>query len=331
MPSQVSAELRERIETAIKGLNYVPDPKARALASGRTNVIGVLIPSLSNIVFADVLRGVHDAVAGTDYQIQIGNMRYLPEEEDRLISLFVGQRPAGLIVTGIGQSEDARRLLVECRLPIVQIMEIAPDPVDMMVGFSHERAGEAAAEHLIAAGYSRIGFVGARMDPRVRRRQEGFRAALRRHKLYSPEREITTRETTSVSRGRALLQEFLARDPTIDAVFCANDDLALGALFECKAQGLDVPGRIGIMGFNDLEMMAAAEPSMTSVRTRRYEMGRRAVEMVMDRLHGRGPEHKTLDLGFELVARDSTARPPASPGRPPRRGTGNPTRMEEAR
>jgi LacI family gluconate utilization system Gnt-I transcriptional repressor len=314
-PLQVSEALRARIEAAIRALNYVPDPKARALASGHTNVIGVLIPSLGNFVFADVLRGVHDAVAGTDYQIQIGNTRYDQDEEDRLISLFIGQSPAALIVTGIDQSRAARRLLADCGLPVVQIMEIAPDPIDMMVGIAHDKAAEAIVGHLIDNGYERIGFLGGRMDPRVRRRLLGFRRALKTVGLYSARREITTKEVTTVRLGRILLRRLLAADPAADAVFCINDDLALGALFECQSQAIAVPERMGIVGFNDLELMAAAEPSRTSVRTNRYEMGRRAVELVLRRLGEGEPENKIVDLGFELVARDSTARRKLEEGR----------------
>jgi LacI family gluconate utilization system Gnt-I transcriptional repressor len=307
-PARVSDELRRRILSAVETLNYVPDPKARALASGQTTVIGVLIPSLSNSVFADTLRGIHDAVAGTDYQVQIGNMHYSPEEEDRLIALFIGQRPAALIVTGIDQSETARRLLAGSGLPVVQIMEIAPDPIDMIVGFSHDKAAERAVEHLIANGYRRIGFLGARMDPRVTRRLEGFRRALKAHGLYSRDREVMTPESSAVRVGRTLMHQLLKSQPDTDAIFCINDDLALGALFECRAQRLDVPGRMGIVGFNDFEMMAATEPSVTSVKTRRYEMGRRSAEMVLRRLRHQDPGEKVVDIGFELVERDSTRR-----------------------
>ena len=314
-PAQVSEELRKRIAAAIEALSYVPDPKARALASGQTHVIGVLVPSLSNIVFIDTLRAIHDAVAGTDYQIQFGNTRYSQEEEDRLVSLFVGQGPAAIILTGVDQSEATRRLLSESGLPVVQIMEIAPDPIDMMVGFSHDRAAEAAVLHLIASGYRRIGIIAARMDPRVRRRLEGFRRALTERDLYSAERVITTRERTSAGLGRTLMRRLLKADPQTDAVFCINDDLALGALFECQARGIPVPERMGIAGFNDLEMMAAAEPSLTSVRTKRYEMGRRAIELIRQRLERKVMERTVLDLGFELMKRDSTKRRTVSPAR----------------
>ena len=104
------------------------------------------------------------------------------------------------------------------------------------------------------------------------------------------------------------MHQLLKSQPDTDAIFCINDDLALGALFECRAQRLDVPGRMGIVGFNDFEMMAATEPSVTSVKTRRYEMGRRAAEMVLRRLRHQDPGEKVVDIGFELVERDSTRR-----------------------
>ena len=112
-------------------------------------------------------------------------------------------------------------------------MEIGPEPVDMMIGFSHLEGGRTATQHLIDAGYRRIGFVGARMDPRSQRRLAGYRAAMQAAGLYDPRLVITTPIPSSVSLGRELFRDALAKMPTLDAVFCNNDDLALGVLFEC--------------------------------------------------------------------------------------------------
>ena len=92
----------------------------------------------------------------------------------------------------------------------------------------------------------------------------------------------------------------------IDAVFCVNDDLALGVLFECQRRQIAVPGKIAIVGFNDLEFMASAVPSLTSVRTNRYEMGRHAITMVIDAIEGRRPPQPVIDLGFQLMVRESS-------------------------
>jgi LacI family transcriptional regulator, gluconate utilization system Gnt-I transcriptional repressor len=298
-----------RIEEALAALGYVPDLAARALASHRTNVIGVLIPSVTNNVFSDVLRGLYDRVAGSGWDIQLANTRYSPLEEERLLRVFLNQKPAGLIVTGCDQSREAQALLAAAPCPIVQIMEHGADPPDMAVGFSHREAGAAATRHLIDRGYRRIAFLGARMDPRSQRRLEGCEAVLREADLLDARRIVTTPQPSTVTLGCALLAEVLSRAPETDAVFCNNDDLALGVLFEAQRRRIAVPEGLGICGFNDMEMMEAAHPSLTSVRTFRAEMGARAVAMLLERLAGTGPEHKVQSLGFELVARASTRGP----------------------
>ena len=308
-PGKVSAELRTHVEAAIRSLGYVPDPNARALASSRSDVIGVIVPSLTNSVFADVLRGMYDSIGGSPYQIQLGNSRYSPIEEERLLAIFTRQRPSALIVTGIDQTPASRTMLEQAGCPVVQIMETGPDPVDMMVGFSHRDAGAAIVSHLLQSGYRKIAFIGARMDPRSQRRLQGYRDSLDAAGLADPSIVMTTPAPSSVSLGRDLLRDLLSKAPDIDAVFCNNDDLALGALFECQRSAIDVPRRLGVAGFNDLEMMAVASPSLSSVRTYRYDMGYRSMKMAVDAIQGQDVETRVVDLGFELAIRASTAGP----------------------
>lgn len=310
-PEALSAGKRERVESAARELGYVPDLAARALASQRTEVIGVLIPSLTNNVFSDVLRGVYDALQGSRYSIQLVNTRYSFLQEEKLLRLFQAQRPAGLVVTGINQTPDSRLVMEAMNCPIVQIMEIGPDPVDMMVGFSHNKAAFSAVSHLLARNYRRIGFLGARMDPRVQRRLEGYRDAMKAAGLYDPRLIITTPVPTSVSMGGMLFADLLTLVPDMDAVFCVNDDIALGVLFECQRRQIAVPDDMAIVGFNDLEFMAAAVPPLTSVRTNRYEMGRNAISMVMAAIDGERPEAPVIDLGFQLMVRGSSSPRPA--------------------
>ncbi|WP_419905023.1 LacI family DNA-binding transcriptional regulator [Kiloniella sp.] len=307
-PTKVSDKLRTRIEQSINALNYIPDPKARALASGQADIIGVLIPSLSNIVFADTLRAIHDGVKGTPYQVLIGNTRYDTQEEDRLISLFLGHRPAALIVAGIDQSEKSIQLLSDAGIPIVQIYEIGEDPIDISIGLSHIEASQAMIEHLLEQDFRKIGYLAARMDPRMERRLETYRSKLKPLDLYDPTRVILTDKSSSVNCGRALMRQLLENAPDTDAVVCANDDIALGALFECQSQGISVPDQMGLIGFNDFEMMSAAYPSLTSVRTNRYKIGELAVDSIFQRLKGEAPTQKKIDIGFELIQRDSTTR-----------------------
>lgn len=309
-PSRVSSELRERIDAAVKNLGYVLNPNARALASVRADVIGVLIPSLTNNVFSDVLRGIHDGLGDSAMQIQFGNTHYSVREEERLLRVFLSQHPSALIVSGIDQSPESRHLLENAGCPVVQIMETGPDPVDMMIGFSHFDGGKVVTKHLIETGCRRIGFIGARMDPRSGRRLAGYSEALTEAGLFDESLVTTTPQPSSVTMGSKLFAEALARVPELDAIVCNNDDLALGVLFACNRAGIAVPGRISIAGFNDHEMMAAAYPSLTSIRTPRYEIGRRAIAMALSEINGDQVAERVVDLGFELMARDSTARLP---------------------
>jgi LacI family gluconate utilization system Gnt-I transcriptional repressor len=231
-PDRVSKDLREAIRAAVEELGYVPDPNARALASARTEVFGVLVPSLTNNVFAEVVRGIYDSLSHGAFRIQLGNTHYSGLEEERLLRLFLGQRPAALIISGIDQTAVSRRLLEAAGCPVVQIMETGSDPVDMMIGFSHFEGGKAATAHLIETGYRRIGFIGARMDPRSQRRLAGYRAATEAAGIFDPRLLTTTPAPSSVSLGRELFRDALAKMPSLDAVFCNNDDIALGVLFE---------------------------------------------------------------------------------------------------
>jgi LacI family gluconate utilization system Gnt-I transcriptional repressor len=307
-PDALSAGKRVRVESAAKELGYVPNLAARALASQRTEVIGVLIPSLTNNVFSDVLRGIYDALDGSRYSIQLANTRYSIFQEEKLLRLFLAQKPSGLIVTGIDQTAESRIIMESVDCPIVQIMEIGPDPVDMMIGFSHAEACRAAISHLFSQGCRKIGFLGARMDPRVQRRLDGYVATMKEASLYDPRLVVTTPLPTSVTLGGALLADLLVKAPDVDAVFCANDDLALGVLFECRRRQISIPDQLAISGFNDLEFMASAVPTLTSVRTNRYEMGRDAALMVIESIEGRRPEQPVVDLGFTIMERQSSTR-----------------------
>ena len=307
-PEIVSQTMRDRVAKAVKDLGYVPNPAAQALASSRSNTIGAIIPSVANLVFGEVLSGMLDAAEGTPFEVQFVNTRYIASREAELLRVFATQRPSGMIVTGTDQTPEARALLERMGCPVVQIMEIGPDPIDMMVGVDQAAAGAAVVRHLVDHGYRRIGFLGGRMDPRSQRRLAGYRRATEDAGLFDPNRVLTNSGPTSVAMGSRMLADFLALAPDLDAVFCNNGDLALGALFECQRRGIRVPAQFGIAGFNDLDMEAAAVPSITSVRTHRYAMGRRAVEMLVAAAQGVQPDARIIDLGFEVKARESTAR-----------------------
>ncbi len=302
----VRAQLRQKVEAAINELGYIPNRSASALASSRSKIIGVLIPSLSNVVFNDVLRGIYDLAVPAKYQVFLADTHYSAEEEQRSIRSLISLSPEAMIITGGDQTSMARRTLESAGIPVVQIMDKLAQPIDMNIGFSHSEAGVAVANMLLEKGYQRVGFIGARMDPRTCDRLAGFKAALTRASKFDPTLVVTSNDPSSLAKGAELMRELLAHPGiSCDAVFCCNDDLALGALQACKAMHIDVPGAFGICGFNDIEMAGFCSPPLTSVRVSRYQMGYQAMEMVFARLEGIDVPDR-VDSGFEIIFREST-------------------------
>lgn len=306
-PSKVSEKLRVKVQQAIRETGYIRNHAASALASSRSGVIAVIIPSLSNIVFNDVLQGIYEAVRPHNLQVILGDCHYSPLEEEKLITTLLGQSPEGVILTGTDQTDYAREMLLRANIPVVQIMELTDSPIDMNIGFSHFNAGHDMTNYLLQQGYRSIGFLGARMDPRTQQRLAGFKQALAEWPEACDSYIQTTPQYSSVKLGGQLLQAVLAESKgKCDAIFCCNDDLALGALFESKRMNLAIPDNIAICGFNDLESSSLVEPSITSVAAPRFEMGRKAVEMLVDGVNK--PRHSIppLDIGYSIKARFST-------------------------
>ena len=307
-PEKVSDVLRQQVQKAIDMLGYIPNQYASSLASSKSKVIGVAIPSLSNIVFTDVLRGVYDVMGSSGYKVLLVDTHYSPAEEEKMIRTLLSQSPEALIITGGDQTRTCQNLLQKSRVPVVQIMELLEQPLDMNVGFSHWQAGYDVVTHLLEEGYSRIGFIGARMDQRVQQRMQGFKKALEDAGKYLKNYIMTTPEPSSIAVGGELFKSLLASsNGVVDAIFCANDDLALGALFESQRMNINVPGDLAICGFNDIEASRFVNPSLTSVQVGRYEMGVKAAEMVIQRLNGEPVEQKIIDMGYQIKKRQSTS------------------------
>jgi LacI family transcriptional regulator, gluconate utilization system Gnt-I transcriptional repressor len=306
-PSMVSPILRERIDTAVRELAYVPDVAASRLASARTHAIGVIVSSLTNGVFADYLRALHDTLLPAGFQVVVFSSRYSADEEEKVIATLIGQHPEAIIIAGIDQTPHARRLLERSGVPVIQTFELTDDPIDINVGLSQREGGYAATRYLIDAGHRRIGYVAARLDARAHARMAGYHRAMEESRLSTDGLVATTPQPSSVGAGGELLGTILGRCPDLEALFCCDDNLALGALFECQRRGIAVPDRISIIGFNDLEFAACAHPPISSVATPRYEMGRLAAEIVMKIIEtGERPADRRIDVGFSIRKRGST-------------------------
>ncbi len=308
-PQQVSEGLRERILAVVDQLGYVPNRSARLLASARSKTVAVLVPSLSNEVFVETLTGIHEVLHPLGYQVLIGNTRYDAEEEIRLLRAYLEHAPDGVLLTGLGQPPALRASLEARGLPVVYMMDLTePDSGDMRlcVGLSQTDAGFALTRHLLDQGRRRIAYLATQLDERVMKRAQGYRLALQAAGCYDAQLEVLNPQPSSIGLGAGLLEELLLAHPDCDAVFCCNDDLALGALFHCQHNGIAVPQRLAIAGFNDLEASAWCYPPLTSVATPRHGIGTEAARMLVAALRGETLEERRRDVGFELRVRGST-------------------------
>lgn len=300
----VSAATREKVITAARALGYVPNKIAGGLASQRVNLIAVVIPSLSNLVFPDVLTGISDELDDTGLQPVIGVTRYAPAREETVLYEMLSWRPSGVILAGLEHSQASRAMLSSAQIPIVEIMDSDGPGIDTVVGISHRRAGIEMAEAILAAGYRRIGFLGTHMpeDHRARKRLEGFESALALGGVTLEAREYY-QGGSSMAKGRELTQRILSRAPDLDFLYYSNDMIGAGGLLWCLEQGLDVPGRIGLAGFNGVDLLDGLPLRLATTDARRADIGRRAARIVANKIPR--PESGVLELTPTFIPGDT--------------------------
>ncbi len=302
-PTRVSPAVLERVQEAVKSTGYVRNHAAGALASTRSRLVAAVVPTLAGPVFLQTVQALTAALAERGYQLMLGQTGYVDSREDALLDAIIGRRPDGIVLTGIVHSPEARQRLQSAGIPVVETWDLAPRPLDMLVGFSHEEVGRAVAGFLHAKGRRRLAVI-AGDDERSRRRQEAFRTAAWSLGLDAPH-TLTVPAPTTLRSGRAALGELLQRPGGVDAVFCSSDLLALGVLTEARARGLDVPGRLAVVGFGDHEFAADLEPALTTVRIDGAAIGRQAAHFIVERAEGRDVAERVVDIGFSIADRAS--------------------------
>ncbi|MFT3987989.1 LacI family DNA-binding transcriptional regulator [Aestuariivirga sp.] len=306
-PESVSDGLRKRIDGAVMKLGYVPNAAASRLASNRSHSIGVIVPTLYNVIFAEYLQALHEIFLPAGFQVIVVNSRYSTEEEENAVRALLGQRVEAVIVVGVDHSPLARRLLQQSHVPVIETFQISPDPIGINIGLDHRRAGADATHCLIACGFRRVGFLLGQHDMRAVERLAGYREAMSDADLPADGLVMSIPQTSSITLGARIMSSFLAIGKPPEAVFCIDDNLALGAMQECRRVGMRVPDDISILGFHDLEFAAYASPSLSTVYTNRYEMGKRAAEVALGLIasNKRG-NPDVINVGYRIVTREST-------------------------
>jgi len=307
-PESVSADTLRRVREAIDRTGYVPNMLAGGLASNSTRFIAAVVPTIAAPVFQKTWEALTETFAEGGYHLTFGQTGYGGGREDQLLEAVIARRPDGIVLTGVTHSPLSRRRLLAAAIPVVEIWDLTPTPIDMLVGFSHVNVGAAVAEYLHAKGRRRIAVITAG-DERARRRATGFTVAATRLGIataLAPELPIFLAPAAgTLGDGRRALGGLLSRHPEIDGVFCSSDMIALGALIEAQARGIPVPGKLAVVGYGDLNFAGDTFPSLTTVSVDGPAIGRLAAGRIIDRVLGRSVAGPVVDIGFSIIERKS--------------------------
>jgi len=314
-PDKVAEVTRVRIQSAVDSLGYLPNLAAGTLRSNQSRIVAGVVPTLGHSIFSDTVQGISDGLDEAGYQLLLGCSGYLPEKEEELVKAFLGRRADGLILTGTLHSPSMRARLEGAGVPVVETWDISEGRLDMAVGFDNFKAGFEIARHLLDCGYRRLGYVATTKDHEAREkraslRSKGFYKALRVAGLATPPR-ISVPDPLNLEESGVIAADFVDSHPRIEAILCANEIIGAGALAELQRRRRRVPEEVAVAGIGDANIAALVNPGLTTVHIHGYEIGWRAAEMMHARLRGEPPTSSFLDVGFEIVARGSTRKPPA--------------------
>ena len=307
-PAPVSEKMRRKVDAAVRQFGYLPNRIAGSLSSKRSNVVGLIVPSIRNSLYATMIQAISDVLRANGLHLMIANSGHrLARRGGARLRLA---RPTRLRPRAAQHQRTASGCAsssANTDVPVVETGNLPVAPLDMAVSYSNFEAARAMTTHLGRLGYRRIGFVTlplcrqrplAGAPPRLFRGAEGA--------WFFGGCGSRSGSGRRLQRRRRFAGRLVQAYPDIDAGFFAGDVLAVGALFECQRRGWAVPGRIAIASFDDLDLLRHAVPTVTTLRIPRQDIGRRSAELLVNRLHGAPPEKVRIDVGFEIVQRESS-------------------------
>lgn len=310
----INQETRARIKVIAAEMGYIPNAVARSLKAQRSGTVGLVVTSLTDPFFAEVMAGVDEVASEAGLSMFVTASHNDPDREMEVIETFHRRRVEGIIVAASRLSSRYHQRLERIQVPIVLINQHAEDtqPRFHSVAFDEQAGARLAAEHLLSLGHRRIGYLGLGNRQRSNRlRLAGYHEALGEAGLVAdpawalvvPEAEIQALGDNDV--GESYCPSLLSNGVT--AVFCYNDRVAIGALEACRNQGLAAPGTVSIVGFDDIELARWVSPALTTIRQPRLEMGCVAMRMVLDLLNDQPVNNRSLQP--QLIIRQSSAPP----------------------
>ena len=304
-PSTVAKETGAKIKVALDEMGYVPNRASVMLAQASTKTIGLAVSSFSNLLFSDLIDGVEERAMDYGHDVLISHTSYLEDKEERTILQLLSYQVDGIILTEPLHTPMTLRRLKMANIPVVELMSYLPNPVDMNIGYDHVKISYAAIKGLLRSGRKNIAYFSARMDQRNLDRERGCALACKEYGL--PMHTYGSKQRSNFSRGADMMRTALREIPDLDAVFCTNDDVAIGAMIACTEQGIKIPDQIAVLGYNGLNIGTTTIPKLTSVITARHEMGKMAVDLIMKRLTNDTPTDAKIEL-FPMLSLGETLK-----------------------
>ena len=309
--SLISVETRERIQQLADEMGYMPNAIAQSLQTQRTSTIGLVITSIADPFLSDVVKGVEEVARAAGFSVILSATHNDPEQEMAIIETFHRRRVDGVLVASSRITDEYKERLDHIRVPTVLINSQAEahDKILHWVTVDDRAGAQRAVAYLLQLGHRSIGYLGVSSRPRSsRQRLLGYQDALNAANIPGRDEWIIMTSAQEalpeedVAAGQSSLSRLL--DAGVTAVFCINDMIAIGVLNACQKQGIAVPQRLNVVGFDDITMASYVSPALTTVCQPKAELGRLATQVLLDLLHNRPVQNHVLQP--ELIYRAST-------------------------
>jgi len=302
-PQLLTAGTARRVRDAVRSIGYVPNLVAGGLASSRSRLIAAAIPAISQSIFSSTIQSLTDSLSQEGYSVMLGLTGANDEHVQRQLQSMIGRRPDGIILTGAMLDASARRQLKSTGIPTIETWDLPEDPIDLVVGFSHQAVGVAVARRALALGRRQALVVSATGVRALARRYSFARTMLENGALEPAVSTFTGPSTYGLAR-RAVAAH-LDSGQRADLIVCSSDWGAHGVLDELRQRGIRVPDDIAVIGFGDLDFAAELNPSLTTVKIDGAVIGKHAARFLMLRARGQTIDNPVVNIGFSLVERQS--------------------------
>ncbi len=302
----VSNEIRQRVLNVIKETGYVPNPLARSLVTKKSQLIGVIVPDISDFFMGELLNGIEEVGKIYDYDILLCNSYGEVKEELKYINLLKSKQVAGIIFVSWKMEEEHVKAIEEGNIPAVYISKNASDFDVYRVSIDNYKAAYEMTRYLIDKKHEKIAFIKSSIQDSIMdsQRFKGYKEALEEKHLKIEESLIKEGDTTSES-GYYLMNEILESKNIPDAVFATNDEVAVGIINCILDHGYKVPEDISVAGFNDIKLASLYRPSLTTIKQPIYDMGAVSIRMIVKMINNEALGDKNVYLPYELIERQS--------------------------